>query len=112
MLSLKQSRGELLELLTQFSIGIAGTGIAVLFSLGCHVASRRVPLCANKFFESALSLSLVMLSWSVSRLREAIVDVNRKAIKEEEITNKVERRIKEVYFTAATVIAMVALRFG
>ncbi|EOA37843.1 hypothetical protein CARUB_v10011433mg [Capsella rubella] len=108
MLSLKKSRGELLALLTQFSIGIAGTGIAVLFS----VASRRVPFCANKFFESALSLSLVLLSWSVSRLRKAIVDANRKAIKEEEIKNKVERRIKEVYFRAATVIAMVALRFG
>ncbi|XP_010457341.1 PREDICTED: uncharacterized protein LOC104738828 isoform X2 [Camelina sativa] len=112
MLSLKKSRGELLELLTQFSIGIAGTGIAVLFSLVCNVASRRVPFCANKVFESALSLSLVLLSWSVSRLRVAIVDVNKKAIKEEEITNKVERRIKEVYFRTATVIAMVALRFG
>ncbi|XP_010474956.1 PREDICTED: uncharacterized protein LOC104754456 isoform X2 [Camelina sativa] len=114
MLSLKKSRGvgELLELLTQFSIGFAGTGIAVLFSLVCSVASRRVPFCANKVFESALSLSLVLLSWSVSRLRGAIVDVNKKAIKEEEITNKVERRIKEVYFRTATVIAMVALRFG
>ncbi|XP_010481894.1 PREDICTED: uncharacterized protein LOC104760621 isoform X3 [Camelina sativa] len=112
ILSLKKSRGELLELLTQFSIGFAGTGIAVLFSLVCSVASRRVPFCANKVFESALSLSLVLLSWSVSRLREAIVDVNKKAIKEEEITYNVERRIKEVYFRTATVIAMVALRFG
>ncbi|CAH8251017.1 unnamed protein product [Arabidopsis lyrata] len=112
MLSLKKSRGELLELLTQCSIGFAGTGMAVLFFLVCDVASRQVPFCANKFFEGALSLSLVLLSWSVSRLREALVNFNRKTINEEEISNKVERRIKEVYFRAATVIAMVALRFG
>jgi len=59
-----------------------------------------------------MSLSLVLLSWSVSRLREALVNFNRKTINEEEVSNKVERRIKEVYFRAATVIAMVALRFG
>jgi hypothetical protein len=112
MLSLKKSRGELFELLTQCSIGFAGTGMAVLFFLVCNVASRQVPFCANQFFEGAMSLSLVLLSWSVSRLREALVNFNRKTINEEEVSNKVERRIKEVYFRAATVIAMVALRFG
>lgn len=112
MLSLKKSCGDLSELLTQFSIGAAGTGIAVFFSVACSVASRRVPFCANKIFDTALSFSLLLLSWAVGRLRETIVDVNRKAIKEEEITNRVERRIKDVYFRAATVIIMVALRFG
>ncbi|ESQ36597.1 hypothetical protein EUTSA_v10007898mg [Eutrema salsugineum] len=112
LLSLKKSCGDLSELLTQFSIVIAGTGIAVFFSVVSSVASRRVPFCANKVFDSALSLSLVLLSWAVSRLREAIVNVKRKAIKDEETTNTVERRIKDVYFGAATAIAMVALRFG
>ncbi|CAH2039037.1 unnamed protein product [Thlaspi arvense] len=112
LLSLKKSRGEVSELLTQFSIGTAGTGIAVFYSVACSVASGRVPFCANKVFDSALSLSLVLLSWAVNRLREAIVDVNRKSIKHEETTNRVERRIKDVYFGAATVFTMLALRFG
>ncbi|KAF8111761.1 hypothetical protein N665_0073s0113 [Sinapis alba] len=112
MLSLKKPCGEdLSELLTQLSIGFAGTGIAVFFSVVCNVASGRVPFCVNKVFDAGLSLSLVLLSWAVSRLREAIVSINRKAIKGEETTNRVESRIKDVYFRAATVIIMVALRF-
>ncbi|KAL0724113.1 hypothetical protein Bca4012_038712 [Brassica carinata] len=113
MLSLKKSScGEdLSELLAQLSIGFAGTGIAVFFSVVCNVASGRVPFCANKVFDAGLSLSLVLLSWAVSRLREAIVGINRKVINGEETTNRVETRIKDVYFRAAAVIIMVALRF-
>lgn len=119
ILSLQRSCGELSELLTQFSIGVAGTGIAVLFSVVCSLASRRVPFCANKFFDTGLGFSLVILSWAVNRLREVIVHVNRKAankpcssLKNEEIINSVERSFKEVYFRAATVIAVFALRFA
>lgn len=114
MLSLKKSSScgeDLSELLTQLSIGFAGTGIALFFSVVCSAASGRVPFCANKVFDAGLSLSLVLLSWAVSRLREAITGINRKAIKGEETTNRVETRIKDVYFRAATVIVMVALRF-
>lgn len=118
VLSLQKSCGELSELLTQFSITAAGTGIAVLFSVVCSLASRRVPFCANKFFDTGLGLSLVILSWAVNRLREVIVHVNRKAnkpcssLKDDEIINSVERSMKEVYYRAATVIAVFALRFA
>lgn len=114
MLSLKKkssSCGDLSELLTRLSIAFAGTGIAVFFSVVCSAASGRVPFCANTVFDAGLSLSLVLLSWAVSRLREAVVGINRKVIKGEETTNRVESRIKDVYFRAATVIIMVALRF-
>ncbi|CAH8388344.1 unnamed protein product [Eruca vesicaria subsp. sativa] len=112
MLSLKKSCGELSELLTQLSISFAGTGIAGFFSVVCSAASGRVPFCcANNILDTGLSLSLVLLSWAVSSLRRAIVGINRKAIKGEETTDKVESRIKDVYFRAATVIIMVALRF-
>lgn len=114
MLSLKKkssSCGDLSELLTRLSIAFAGTGIAVFFSVVCSAASGRVPFCANTVFDAGLSLSLVLLSWAVSRLREAVVGFNRKVIKGEETTNRVESRIKDVYFRAATVIIMVALRF-
>ncbi|KAL1209344.1 hypothetical protein V5N11_025122 [Cardamine amara subsp. amara] len=118
VLSLQRSCKELSELLTQFSISVAGTGIAVLFSVACSLASRRVPFCANKFFDTGLGFSLVILSWAVNRLREVIVHVNRKAnkpcssLKDEEIINSVERSMKEVYFRAATVLAVFALRFA
>ncbi|KAF3586311.1 hypothetical protein F2Q69_00025723 [Brassica cretica] len=95
---------------SRLSIGFAGTGIAVFFSVVCNAASGRVPFCANKVFEAGLCLSLVLLSRAVSRLREAIVGINSKVIKGEEITNRVESRIKDVYLRAATVIIMVALR--
>ncbi|KAF2547552.1 hypothetical protein F2Q70_00019267 [Brassica cretica] len=113
MLSLKKkssSCGDLSELLTRLSIAFAGTGIAVFFSVVCSAASGRVPFCANKVFDAGLGLSLVLVSWAVSRLREAIVGINSKVIKGEEITNRVESRIKDVYLRAATVIIMVALR--
>ncbi|CAG7881733.1 unnamed protein product [Brassica rapa] len=118
ILTLQRSCGELSELLTQFSITAAGTGMAVLFSVVCSLASRRVPFCANKFFDTGLGFSLVILSWAVNRLREVIVHVNRKAnkpcssLKGDEIMNNVERSIKEVYFRAATVLAVFALRFA
>ncbi|XP_010455950.1 PREDICTED: uncharacterized protein LOC104737458 isoform X4 [Camelina sativa] len=118
VVSLQKSCGELSELLTQFSISVAGTGIAVLFSVACSLASRRVPFCANKFFDTGLGFSLVILAWAVNRLREVIVHANRKAnkpcssLKDDEIINSVEKSIKEVYFRAATVIAVFALRFA
>lgn len=118
ILTLQRSCGELSELLTQFSVTAAGTGMAVLFSVVCSLASRGVPFCANKFFDTGLGFSLVILSWAVNRLREVIVHVNRKAnkpcssLKGDEIMNNVERSIKEVYFRAATVIAVFALRFA
>ncbi|VVB07063.1 unnamed protein product [Arabis nemorensis] len=118
VLSLQRSCGELSELLTQFSISVAGTGIAVLFSVACSLASSQIPFCANKFFDTGLGFSLIILSWAVNRLREVIVNVNKKAnkpcssLKGEEIINNVEKSIKEVYFRAATVIAVFALRFA
>uniref|UniRef100_A0A1J3JQ18 Uncharacterized protein n=1 Tax=Noccaea caerulescens TaxID=107243 RepID=A0A1J3JQ18_NOCCA len=56
VLSLQRSCGELSELLTQISVTAAGTGMAVLFSVVCGLASRSVPFCANKFFDTGLGL--------------------------------------------------------
>ncbi|XP_010542874.1 PREDICTED: uncharacterized protein LOC104815946 [Tarenaya hassleriana] len=112
ILSLKGSITEISELLNRFSIGIAGTGIAVLFSVLCSMATGRVPFCADKFFSTGLGFTLVWLSWAVNKLRETIVNVNRKAVKDEYMASRVERSMKEVYFRAATVMAMLALRFA
>ncbi|XP_015891556.3 uncharacterized protein LOC107425994 [Ziziphus jujuba] len=114
ILSLKKSGPELPELLTQFSAGIAGTGLAVLFSVICKVACGRVPLTASKFFNTGIGCGLVWLSWAVNKLRDSIVYISKNAgklgLKEEDMVKAVDSSIKEIYFRAATVMAVAMLR--
>ncbi|KAL5796777.1 hypothetical protein ACOSQ2_001597 [Xanthoceras sorbifolium] len=115
-LSLKKSGPELPELLSQFSTGIAGTGLAVIFSVICKVASGRVPLSAYKLFNTALGFGLVWLSWAVNRLRDSIVyiskNTNKTGLKEEEVMSRVDKSVNDIYFRAATLIVVAALRFA
>ncbi|KAL0855554.1 hypothetical protein Bca101_060707 [Brassica carinata] len=60
------------EFVSQISITTAGTGMTVLFTVICRLASSRVPFCTNKFFNTGLGFSLVVLSWAVDRPREMI----------------------------------------
>lgn len=114
ILSLKKSGPELPELLTQFSAGIAGTGLAVLFSVICKVACGRVPFCASKVLNTGLAFGLVWLSWAVNRLRDTVMFISKNAskmeLKEEEMVRRVEKSVNEIYFRAATLIAVIALR--
>ncbi|CAA7039448.1 unnamed protein product [Microthlaspi erraticum] len=118
MRSLRKSGGDLSEFLTQLSVSFAGTGLAVFLSVACCFASRRLLFWADKvfdsgqgLFDSGLGLSLVLLSWAVTRLKKAIVLVSRrKGIKYAESANRVERRIKDVYFGAAMVFVMIVRR--
>lgn len=114
ILSLKKSSPELPELLTQFSAGIAGTGLAVLFSVICKVACGRVPLTASKFFNTGLGFGLVWLSWAVNNLRDSMVYISKNAgklrLREEDMVKTVDSSMKEIYFRAATVMAVAMLR--
>ncbi|KAI3829636.1 hypothetical protein L1987_03763 [Smallanthus sonchifolius] len=90
---LKKSGPELPNLLTQFSASIAGTGIAVLFSVMCKVGSGRVPFCSSKLLNTGLGLGLVWLSWAVNRLRDTIVMINKnsnkkRGLKDEDMMKK------------------------
>lgn len=113
---LKKSGPELPQLLTQFSASIAGTGIALLFSVVCKVASGRVPFCASKALNTGLGLGLVWLSWAVNRLRDTIISINKnsskKCLKEEEMVKNLDRSVKDIYFRAATLMAVVVLRLA
>jgi len=51
-----------------YSVFAAGTGSTALFTVICIFASRRVPFCTNKFFNTGLGFSLVILLWAVDRL--------------------------------------------
>lgn len=114
---LKKSGPELPQLLTQFSASIAGTGIALLFSVVCKVGGGRVPFCASKALNTGLGLGLVWLSWAVNKLRDTIVTICRstkkkKGLKEEEMAKNLDRSVKDIYFRAATLMAVVVLRLA
>ena len=115
-LSLKKSGPELPELLTQFCAGIAGTGLALLFSVLCNLACSRVPFCASKILSTGLGFSLVWLSWAVNKLRNTIVHISKNSgkldLKEEDMMERVDRSVNEIFFRAATVMAVAVLRLA
>ncbi|KAF7818286.1 uncharacterized protein G2W53_023741 [Senna tora] len=114
--SLKKSGPELTELLTQFSAGIAGTGLAILLSVIWNVACRSVPFCASKFLNTGFGFGLVWLSWAVSKLRNTIFGISKNAgklgLKDEEIIGKLDKNLREIYFSGAALLAVAVLRFS
>ncbi|CAK8572897.1 unnamed protein product [Lathyrus sativus] len=116
ILSLKKSGPELPELLTQFSAGIAGTGLAVVLSVICKLACGRVPFCASKVFNTGLGFGLVWLSWGVNKLRNTIVSINKNTgkmrLKDKDMIQKVDKSLKEVYFRAAALLVVAVLRLA
>ncbi|XP_027364942.1 uncharacterized protein LOC113872000 isoform X2 [Abrus precatorius] len=116
ILSLKKSGPELPQLLTQFSVGIAGTGLAVLLSVICKLACGRVPFCAFKLFNTGFGFGLVWLSWAVNKLGDTIVSINKNTgklgLKDEEMIQKVDKSLREVYFRAAALLAVAILRLA
>lgn len=117
ILALKKSSPELPELLTQFTVGIAGTGLAVLMTIiGSGLGYGKMPFCASRLFSTGFGFGLVWLSGAVYKLRNAIVDITKKAtkssLKDEEIMATMDKRLKEIYFRALTVMAVGLLRFA
>lgn len=116
VLELKKSGPELRQLLTQFSASIAGTGIAVLFSVLCKVATGRVPFCSSKLLNTGLGIGLVWLSWAVNRLRDTIVNIIKNSgklgLKEKEMMKNLDSSVSEIYFRAVTLMAVLVLRLA
>lgn len=114
--SLKNSGRELPELLTQFSAGIAGTGLVVLFSVMCKVACGRVPFCPSKLLNTGFGLGLVWLSCAVNKLRDTIMCISKKAgkigLKEDEMIRRVDKSVNDILFRAATLMTVAILRIG
>lgn len=120
--SLKKSGSEVSELLTQVSAGIAGTGLAVLLSVIWRVAGARVPVCATKLFTTGFGFSLVWLSWAVNKLRDTVVGISKNTgksglkdssnSKDEEIIQKLDKNIRDIYFRSAASLAVAVLSFA
>lgn len=116
ILELKKSGPELSHLLTQLSASIAGAGLALLFSVVCKVATGRVPFCASKLLNTGLGFGLVWLSWAVNSLRNMIIHISKssdkRASKEVEMLKNLDSSVKEIFFRAATLTAMMVLRLA
>ncbi|KAM3356027.1 putative protein isoform X1 [Capsicum galapagoense] len=116
ILSLKKSGPQLPNFLTKFSASIAGTGIAVLFSVVCKLACGRIVFSAPRLLNTGLGLGLIWLSWAVNNLRDTVVLINRSPGKldtiEDDMMNNLDKNVKEIYFRAATLLAVVVLRLA
>lgn len=116
ILSLKKSGPEVPQLLTQFSASIAGTGLAILFSVICKVGCGKAPFCAYKLLNTGFGFGLVWLSWAVNRLRETVVLISKTSgkagLKEEEMLKSVNRSINEIFFRAAALMAVAVFRLA
>ncbi|XP_010931937.1 uncharacterized protein [Elaeis guineensis] len=114
-LSLKKSGPEITQLLTHFSAGIAGTGLAVLLSVACKMANGRVTFSTTKLLNTSFGFGLFWLSWAVNSLRDTIIHLSKNSsklkLKEEEVVGKVERSMKDILLRAAALMAVAVLRF-
>ncbi|KAF9606591.1 hypothetical protein IFM89_026853 [Coptis chinensis] len=116
LLSVKQSGSELPPLLTQFSAGIAGTGLAVIFSVVLNVSSRKAPFCAPTMLNTGFGFGLVWLSWGVNKLRDTIAHISKSSSKpgfnEKDMMRNVDRSVNDIFLRAATIMAIAVLRFA
>ncbi|CAH9140560.1 unnamed protein product [Cuscuta epithymum] len=116
LMALKKSGGELPHLLTRLSATITGTAIAVLLSGVCKVACGKVVTfrASSGIINAGIGIALVWLSWGVNSLRDTVISISKSpgkfAVREEEMI-KLDRDVKEIYYRAAALMAVVVLRF-
>ncbi|GJN36087.1 hypothetical protein PR202_gb24923 [Eleusine coracana subsp. coracana] len=117
IISLKKAGPEITELLTQCSIGIAGTGLAILLSVVCKMATgMRTPYASTRLLSTSVGFGFFWLSWAVNRLRDTIVSISRSPgnmnLEEDEVAEKLQKSTNEILFRALTLLAITALKFA
>lgn len=117
ILLLKKAGPEITELLTQCSIGIAGTGLAILLSVMCKMATgMRTPFASARLLSTSVGFGLFWLSWAVNGLRDTIASIFRSRsnmnIEDDEVAVKIEKSVNEIIFRALTLLAITALKFA
>ncbi|KAL8167687.1 hypothetical protein V2J09_009186 [Rumex salicifolius] len=116
--SLKKSGPELPELLTQCSATIAGTGLAVIFSVICKLAYGRLHFGSTKLLTTSLGVGLFWLSWAVNKLRETIICIRRNPAKlgfeedEAKMVRTVDKNVNDIFFRVVAVTVVAVLRFA
>ncbi|XP_047096345.1 uncharacterized protein LOC124708716 [Lolium rigidum] len=116
ILSLKKAGPEISELLTQCSIAIAGTGLAVLLSVVCKIAiGGRTPFAATRLLNTGVGFGLFWLSCAVNNLRDTITSIFRgptDTSMEDEAAVRIQRSVNDILFRAVTLLAVTALKFA
>ncbi|OEL31655.1 hypothetical protein BAE44_0007332 [Dichanthelium oligosanthes] len=117
ILSLKKAGPEITKLLTQCSIGIAGTGLAILLSVMCKMATgMRTPFASARLLSTGVGFGLFWLSWAVNGLRDTIASIFRSPsnmnIEEDEVAVRIQKSMNEILFRAITLLAITALKFA
>ncbi|PQQ16819.1 uncharacterized protein Pyn_08814 [Prunus yedoensis var. nudiflora] len=81
-----------------------------------HACCGRVPFCASKLLNTGVAIGLVWLSWAVNNLRDTIIHISKNSkkldLKEQEIMERVEGSVTDIYFRAATLMAVAVLRLA
>ena len=116
ILSLKKAGPDITELLTQCSIGIAGTGLAVLLSVMCKMATgMRTPFASARLLSTSVGFGLFWLSWAVNSLRDTIASIFRSPsnmnIEEDVVAVRIQKCMNDILFRAMTLLAITALKF-
>lgn len=116
IISLKKSGPQITELLTRFSASIAGAGVAVVLSVVCQVVCNRVPFCKAKLLSTGFGLGLVWISLAVNNLRNTVVSIRRSSGRldgeDEEMVDRMDGNLKDVWFRAAAVLTVAVLRLA
>ncbi|XP_062179611.1 uncharacterized protein LOC133884274 isoform X1 [Phragmites australis] len=117
ILSLKKAGPEITELLTQCSIGIAGTGLAILLSVVCKMAiGMRTPFAPAPLLSTSVGFGLFWLSWAVNGMRDTITSIFRSPsnmnFEEDEVAVRIQKSMNEILFRAVTLLAITALKFA
>lgn len=105
ILSLKDSGPELTQILSQLSAGIAGMGLAVLFTVAYKTMNGRIALLTSaKVFSVTFGFGLFWMSRAVSILRDTIYSLSRRSARgkkpheERALVQKVKRSMDEIFF--------------
>jgi hypothetical protein len=117
ILSLKKAGPEITELLTQCSITIAGTGLAIILSVVCKMTTgMRTPYAYTRLLSTSVGIGLFWLSWSVNGLRDTIASIFRSPstmnLDEDEVAVRIQKNKNEIVFKAVTLLAITALKLA
>ncbi|CAM8922364.1 unnamed protein product [Rhodiola kirilowii] len=118
LLSLKKSGPELSELLTKFSVGIAGTGLSVLLTVVAKMACGRLPISSSKVLSTGIGFVFLWLSWGVNNLRDTVISIGRSSGKsrfdddDAAAMGKVDESINQIFFRAGVLMFMIVLHLS
>lgn len=115
LLSLKKSGPELPELLTHFSVLIAGTGLSVLLTVVAKMACGGLPISSSKVLSTCIGFGLLRLSLGVNKLRDTIINIGKSSGKlklVDESIMKVDESMNAIFCRAAILMVLMFLKLS